>query len=216
MECKLCTACRTTSSADINQYPVITAHVPSSERWLHSDPGIITTSTNRNLLEPTKVKKARRSSSMQKGSSKGKHRTSSGSSGETSNSRSFRAPVVGELIREESSSSKSVKSGRSQLVDMVVEDTQAEEVERVRARKEGGAVWNEDEAKHFVRTYDDEDEGEIIRHGFQPETAVADASDFAMGDDEEEQGNDREDQGNAQYDSLDDRHVWNAKDDNGP
>ena len=163
---------------------------------------------------------------MQKGSRKGKHRTSS-SSAESSNSRSFRAPVVNELIREESSSSKSVKSGRSQLVDLVVEDTEAEQVERVRARKEGGALWNEQEAKHFVRTYDDEDEGEIIRSGFQPgKGPLPDSSDFAVGDDDDEEGNDQgpeetpqqserddQDRRRMQYDSLDDRNVWRAKQD---
>lgn len=163
---------------------------------------------------------------MQKGISKGKHRKGS-SSAETSNSRSFRAPVVNELIREDSSSSKSVKSGRSQLVDLVVEDTEAEQIERVRARKEGGAVWNEDEAKHFVRTYDDEDEGEMIRGGFQPaKEPVSNSSDSAVGDDEDEQGGDGpseeaeqwserpdRDRSNTQYAGLDDRHVWNVKED---
>lgn len=127
---------------------MITAHVPSSERWLGADPDLITTSTNRNLLHPTKANKARRASSIQRRLDKGKRRTSSGS-GKASNSRS-RAPVVKELIREESSSSRSAKSGRSQLVDLVVEDKQADETERVRARKEGGSAWNEDEAKHYV------------------------------------------------------------------
>ena len=32
----------------------------------------------------------------------------------------------------------------------MVEDKQAEETERVRARKEGGAAWNEQEGKQFV------------------------------------------------------------------
>lgn len=32
----------------------------------------------------------------------------------------------------------------------MVEDTEAEETERVRARKEGGAAWNEDETKHYM------------------------------------------------------------------
>lgn len=163
---------------------------------------------------------------MQKSISRGKHRKDS-SSPETSNSRSFRAPVVEELIREESSSSKSAKSGRSQLVDLVVEDTEAEQVERVRARKEGGAVWNEDEAKHFVRTYDDEDEGKVIRSGFQPaKEPASNSSDFAVGDDEDEQGDDgafeeaqqwnerhHRDRSNTRYPSLDDRHVWNVKED---
>lgn len=128
------------------KYPVITANVPSSERWINSEPDLITTATNRNLLQPTATNKARRASSIQKGLEKGKHRASSGSA---SQSRS-RAPVVRDLIGEESSSSKSAKSGRSQLVDLVVEDKQAEETERVRARKEGGAAWNQDEAKLFV------------------------------------------------------------------
>jgi hypothetical protein len=57
--------------------------------------------------------------------------------------------VVAEIFDEDSSAS-SVKSGRSQLVDLVIEDTEAEERERVRARKEGGAEWNEEEIKYFV------------------------------------------------------------------
>ena len=130
----------------VRQYPVITAHVPSSERWLHSEPEIITTSTNQNLLNPTKSDKSRRESHVGKKVNRGKDSKSS-SSGK---SRS-RAPVVNGLIREDSSrSSKSAKSGRSQLVDLVIEDKEAEETERVRARKEGGAIWNEDEPQHFV------------------------------------------------------------------
>lgn len=58
--------------------------------------------------------------------------------------------MLNEMLREESSSSHSAKSGRSQLVDLVVEDREAEETERVRARKEGGSAWNQDETKHFV------------------------------------------------------------------
>lgn len=130
------------------QYPVITAHVPSAERWLGADPNLLTTSTNRNLLQPTKANKARRASSIQQGLDKGKRRTRSGS-GNASKSRS-RAPVIGDLIREESSSSKSAKSGRSQLVDLVVADKQADVTERVRARKEGGSAWNTDEVKHYM------------------------------------------------------------------
>ncbi len=32
----------------------------------------------------------------------------------------------------------------------MVEDTEAEETERVRARKEGGSAWNVDETKHYM------------------------------------------------------------------
>lgn len=35
-------------------------------------------------------------------------------------------------------------------MDLVVEDHEAEEVERVRARKEGGSGWNEVPQKYFV------------------------------------------------------------------
>ena len=202
---------------------MITAHVPSAEQWFGSDPDLITTSTNRNLLQPTKKNKARRQSHLQKDIARGKHRTSS------SSKRSTRAPVVNGLLREDStSSSGSTKSGRSQLVDLVVEDRKAEETERVRARKEGGARWNEDEQKHFVRTYDDEDEGEEIREGFEPSKIPSapimgnSDSNFAIDDDEDEEANEGrdirghdqaaaiDDRASLRYgDNLDDRNVWN-------
>ena len=111
--------------------------MPAADRWLSADPGLITTSTNRNLLQPTKVNRERRASNIQKELDRGKSARS-------------RAPLLNEMLREESSSSHSTRSGRSQLVDLVVEDTEAEETERVRARKEGGSAWNEDETKHYV------------------------------------------------------------------
>ncbi|KAL8803088.1 MAG: hypothetical protein Q9182_003401 [Xanthomendoza sp. 2 TL-2023] len=169
-------------------YPVITAHVPSAERWLNADPNLITTSTNRNLLQPTKANKARRASSIQKEIDKGKRRTSRG--GEGASPSLSRAPVVEDLIREESTSGE---SGRSQLVDLVVEDKKGEETERVRARKEGGSAWNADETKHYIRTYNDEDEGEEIRHGFDPsKIPPAGASEFAVGEEEDDDDDDEE------------------------
>lgn len=54
------------------------------------------------------------------------------------------------MLRHHSSESSSAKSDRSQLVDLVVEDESAEEVDRVRARKEGSAAWNQKEGKRFV------------------------------------------------------------------
>lgn len=84
---------------------------------------------------------------MKKRLDKGKHRSSS-SEGGASESR-FRAPVLNGLIREHSSGS-SGNSARDQLVDLIVEDKDAEETERVRARKEGGAAWNVNEPTCFV------------------------------------------------------------------
>jgi hypothetical protein len=134
-------------------YPVIEAHRPSRESRLYSSPNIVTASTNRNLLQPTKENKRRRKSrikEIQEDVDKDKQRSDSSSSGEPSSSKS-RAPLVSNLLRQKStSSSSSGKSDRSQLVDLVVEDHDAEEVERVRARKEGGPGWNEVPSKHYV------------------------------------------------------------------
>lgn len=139
------------------QYHVITAHVPSRERWLSAQPGLLTTSANRNLLQPTKDNGIRRASNIRetvddvtsqrvkrKSSSKGKKKAKS-SDGEEG-----RAPMLKGMLRHHSSGSSSAKSERSQLVDLVVEDTTAEDTERVRARKEGSAGWNETEPKRYV------------------------------------------------------------------
>lgn len=123
--------------------------MPAAERWLGADPGLITTSTNRNLLQPTKANRERRESNIHKDLDKGKHRASS-SSGDTRSKGQSRAPVLNGILGEESSSSHSGKSGRSQLVDLMVEDTKAEETERVRARKEGGSAWNQEDTKHYM------------------------------------------------------------------
>ena len=115
------------------------------------------------------------------------------------------------------------------MVDLVTEDHAAEETERVRARKEGGARWNEDEQKHFVRNYEDREHGLDIRQGFEPSqippaSAAASDSNFAIIDDDDDDDDDDDnssdqaprDQKNAPGkssskfgDHLDDRNVWN-------
>lgn len=52
-----------------------------------------------------------------------------------------------------------------------MEDHQAEEIERVRARKEGGPGWNSVEQKHFVNLGTDEngEDEEEVRVGFNPD-----------------------------------------------
>lgn len=77
-----------------------------------------------------------------------------------------KAPLLN--CNRSASSSSTTFSDRSGLVDLVVEDTEAEEIERVRARKEGGPGWNETEQKRYVRVYPDEHMGEEIREGFTP------------------------------------------------
>jgi len=157
-------------------YPVIEAHRASREDQLYGEPQVITASTNRNLLQPTADNKKRRRSQIQRvkqSVDKGKRRSdSSASNGESSQS-GLRVPVVGKLLRQKSSSSSSAKSDKSQLVDLIVEDHQAEEIERVRARKEGGAAWNEELPKHFVKTYAPGAEEEV-REGFAPDNPEVD------------------------------------------
>jgi hypothetical protein len=153
---------------------VIEAHRASREDRLYGEPSVITASTNRNLLQPTEANKKRRKSqikTIQDSVSKGKHRSdssTSNSNGESSHSKSH-VPIIGKLLRQQSSSSSSAKSDKSQLVDLIVEDHDAEEVERVRARKEGGSAWNEEPAKHFVHTRPEEGAKEEVREGFAPD-----------------------------------------------
>lgn len=108
-----------------------------------------TTATNQALLRPKLTKKT-------KSAIKGK--------GKAKENEEDKKP----LLHRNKSSSSSAVSSRSDLVDLVVEDTEAEEIERVRARKEGGPGWNEAETKRFVRTYPDEHYGEETRQGFDP------------------------------------------------
>ena len=51
-----------------------------------------------------------------------------------------------------------------------MQDHEAEQLERVRARKEGGPGWNSVEQKHFVKLYPRKDEAEEVRQGFNPDT----------------------------------------------
>ncbi|KAF9693361.1 hypothetical protein EKO04_008705 [Ascochyta lentis] len=177
-------------------YPVIEAHRAGREDRFTTEPPMITASTNRNYLQPTADNKRRRKSQIKKiQESKGKHRSDSSSNGESSRSKS-RAPLVGTLLRQKSSSSSaSAKSDKSQLVDLVVEDHDAEEVDRVRARKEGGPAWNEVENKHFVHTYPEDGQAEEVREGFEPDVPEAHNPErvhnldypFRVGDDEDDQ-----------------------------
>jgi hypothetical protein len=145
---------------------VITAHEASRDRWLTASPDLLTTSANRNLLQPTKDNQIRRASNIRATvedvtKKTQRERSSSSKSGKRDNSskgkqkenvdgEEGRAPALKGMLRHHSSASSSAKSDRSQLVDLVVEDIIAENTERVRARKEGSAGWNETEPKRFV------------------------------------------------------------------
>ena len=133
------------------QYPVITANTASREAILYKDPTIITSSTNRHVLQPTAANRQRHRKRVKKLQAEIGQKKKGSSNGEPSKSKSEQTGKSTSSTKVGgSSSASSSKSGGSQLVDLVVEDHEAEEIERVRARKEGGAEWNESEARHFV------------------------------------------------------------------
>ncbi|KAF2162083.1 hypothetical protein M409DRAFT_58533 [Zasmidium cellare ATCC 36951] len=181
---RLYTNARALEFGDWN-YPVINTHYATRRDRLRQNPNTISQSTNRAILQPTRENKERRKSKINEirqnvhqhdrpeTSSSKRDSHGSGGSGETSSKgkeKLRQLPVVGKLVRNESSESRSSnKSRSSQLVDLVVEDHDAEEVERVRARKEGGPGWNSVEQRHFVKTYPDEEDAEEVRQGFNPD-----------------------------------------------
>lgn len=196
-------------------YPVITAHVATREDWMNRDPSLLTTSANRHLFQPTKDHKRRRRRELKKRIHKGKSKSSSQSDSEEEDS------VAAKLRRDLSPSpSKSSKIDESLLVDLVVEDEEAEQMERVRARKEGGSKWNDQEQRHFVRTYSisSEESGDSIRQGFDPSQIPPEQPppEHAVSDSEVEQ---QEEPGSSKgvgndgpkgaYGSMDDHNVWN-------
>jgi len=141
-------------------YPVITAHTATRESILYRDPAIITSSTNRNVLQPSRLNKKKRKSrieNIQEQVNKGKGKSDD-------ESKSKKPP-----LKQTKSGSSSGSANRDQLVDLVVEDEEAEEIERVRARKEGSPRWNEAQPKHFVRTYPANEEAEYVREGYAPD-----------------------------------------------
>ncbi|KAF2768263.1 DUF300-domain-containing protein, partial [Teratosphaeria nubilosa] len=170
-------------------YPVINTHYASREDRVRTEPNMISSSTNRAILQPTGANRERRKGRIEKvkgevhqhddpGKKQKKRGSSSSGEGGSKLSKGKErlvdavadVPVVGKLMRQDSAASN--KSRDSQLVDLVVEDHEAEAVERVRARKEGGPGWNSVEQKHFVKTYPDVPEGaEEVRQGYNPDRA---------------------------------------------
>ncbi|KAI5783157.1 organic solute transporter Ostalpha-domain-containing protein [Peziza echinospora] len=133
---KLYEAARNLTYGDYN-YPVITAYEPRRNVRAHAlyQGGLITTATNQALLQPQKKSNRK----------KGK--------GKDSQTRP--------LMKRDKSSSSSHLSDRSGIVHLVVEDREAEDLEQVRARKEGGPQWNEIEPKKFISHYGS-DYGEVV------------------------------------------------------
>lgn len=176
---------------------------------MHHDPGLLTTSTNRNLFQPTSDYKKRRRTELRKSIHKGKTRSTSQSQERPEGG------IEAKLRRDLSPASADSNSKQDDLVDLVVEDYEAEEAERVRARKEGGDAWNRSQQKHFVRTYSGagDELGEDIREGFDPGQISADypPPEHAVSDDDEEQSGEGSGSSKGRYESMmGEQNVWDS------
>ena len=208
-------------------YPVITAHHANREDRLYSEPRIITTSTNRNVFQPTRDNRRRRKgrvADVQKGTeTKGKAGDPETFDSEDE-SRSRAKSRGSEHLGSEQSSPTVKASPGSQRVDLVVEDHQAKEVERVRARKSGNPDWNQVEARHFLRTYPSAEQKEEVLDAIDGDDPTAtlrhldDADESMVGDSTESKswkqrdytGDAADDLGQKQPDSSLEENVWDS------
>jgi Organic solute transporter Ostalpha len=213
---RLYTNARALEFGDWN-YPVITVHEARREDWMNRDPTILTTSTNRHLIQPTRDNKERRRAEIREGINKGKERSSS--SRASSSRRKETGGIEAKLANDlDSHEEEDDKIDTSLLVDLVVEDEEAEAADRVRARMEGGDAWNRTEQKRFVRTYSGEGfhKGTEEREGFDPAKIPAKnpPPEHAVSDEEdEEEGGKKDNHGQSstagRYGSLvEDTNVW--------
>jgi len=174
---------------------------------MRGDPNMLTTSTNRKLFQPTRGHKTRRKADVRESINKGKSRS-------TSKSAVAEDVVTAKLSHNESGSSCS-NSSQSQLVDLVVEDTAAEETLRARARKDSSTAWNLDDQRVFVRTYDPDGDlaGADTREGFEPgKVHPVRPSDVTIaGDEDEDADDDDDDKGDASHTPFnEERAAWNS------
>jgi hypothetical protein len=213
---RLFTNARALEFGDWN-YPVVTAHEATREDWMNRDPGLLTTASNRHLFQPTRDNRQRRRDEIRDSISKGKERSSSSKSSRRKGA--LETKLQQDLHPDEQGPKElpDSKTDQSQLVDLVIEDEEAEDAERVRARKEGGDRWNRDnhgEPKHFVRTYsvDGAEEGDEIRpSGYDPSKVPADhpPPEQAISDSEDEGESSGSGSKNAGgYGSIADDNVW--------
>ncbi|KAJ5773910.1 hypothetical protein N7457_008806 [Penicillium paradoxum] len=159
-------------------YPVVTANeVPSDQRL---PPSRRYQDSNRGA----RIKKARRhkKSRASDGESRRSPKPSSDKPGPSS-------VTPGPLQRTVSSTSSS-GTRRSQLVDLVVENTEAEEEDRARAQREYGSAWAEPETRRFSRP-----SGQPIEEEAEADPATPPESN-------------KDDRSKWAYDGLEQDNVW--------
>lgn len=137
---------------NFRQYPVITANeVPRDQRLSASQ------SYQGSSQAGGDVKKARSHRKGRASGSGGRRHANSGSGSANANAnananssrRSSRSSEVPRPLQRNASSSSSQKSQPSQRVDLVVEDHEAEEEDRVQTQRELGSAWAGGETRHF-------------------------------------------------------------------
>ncbi|KAI9370871.1 organic solute transporter Ostalpha-domain-containing protein [Aspergillus egyptiacus] len=136
---KLFSQARQLEFGDFN-YPVITANMVPRDQTLASPPAT-------SALQPQLVKKTRKSRKVRASSSRG----SNASEGSVSKGSNRERHKISGTHRQGTDSPKSECSRRSQLVDLVVEDTKAEDEERAHTQRAFGSVAVEPEHMHFQR-----------------------------------------------------------------
>ena len=172
---KLYASARALEFGDWN-YPVITAHHATREDQLFHSPNVVNHTTNRNILQPTSDNEQRRKNRIERirdspDAGKHYHRSSSHPKADKPKAKRER----GFLQRAKSSSGQSQRSDRSQLVDLVVEDEEAEETERARMRKAGNPSRSNIEPKHFVQAYPEYVASEEVRDPIESQSGPSSA-----------------------------------------
>ncbi|KAJ5387495.1 Organic solute transporter Ost-alpha, partial [Penicillium cosmopolitanum] len=197
---RLFTNARALEFGDWN-YPVITANeVPRDQRLSASQ------SYQGSSQAGGDVKKARSHRKGRASGSGGRRHANSGSGSANANAnananssrRSSRSSEVPRPLQRNASSSSSQKSQPSQRVDLVVEDHEAEEEDRVQTQRELGSAWAGGETRHFSRPTNQPIEEEV-----ETEAPTREAPAEPTQDDREHRS------GHWAYDGMEeDNNVW--------
>lgn len=118
-----------------------------------------------------------------------------------------------EGVQRQSSTSTASESRRSQLVDLVVENREAEEQEQRVAQLETGSAWPERDALHLQRPTG-EPVGVVRPHERDGTVSPSQPADFTVGEDDEEDDDDADTERsplNANYSGVGEEHnVWGS------
>lgn len=128
---------------DSAQYPVITANeVPRDQR--------LPISRSRGSQESPSGGDVKKSRTHRKGRASGSENRRNHNSSASKSGQSRKGLGTPRPLQRNASSTSSHQSHRSQLVDLVVEDVEAEEEDRAQTQAERGSAWAEGDPRHFA------------------------------------------------------------------